>query len=99
MPTVKALALRQAAVEMLADEFDASLIPFTCAAVVIEYAKPRAAALAEGTGWSPERLALRVADEVHKRRTGVRAGVDWSTTEKRVLGWVGRPLHADFYSK
>lgn len=73
MPDVKTLALRKAAVEQLADEFDASLRPFTCAASVVHYVEGRTEALTPGTGWTAERLALRVADEVHKRRFNVRA--------------------------
>jgi hypothetical protein len=84
MPDVKTLALRKAAVEQLADEFDASLRPFTSAASVIHYVRDRADALTPGTGWTAERLALRVADEVHKRRFNVRAEP--------------RPIHDDWKS-
>lgn len=68
MANIKTLALRSAAVEQLADAFDESQIPFTCAAVVIGHARPLARTLCEGTGWSADFLALRAADEVHRRR-------------------------------
>lgn len=97
MPDIKTLALRKAAVETLADEFDAAMRPYTSAASVINFVRDRCPPLTPGTGWSVDRLALRVADEVHKRRTGVRA--DWTAIEQRVLAWEGRPIHPDFYRK
>jgi hypothetical protein len=69
MTNIKTLALRRAAVTVLADEFEASGTPYTCAAVVFNYALPMAATFATGTGWTPARLALRVADEVSARGT------------------------------
>ncbi len=71
MANIRTLAIRQAAVTMLADVFDKSGAPFTCAASVVGVVLAQARNLAPGTDWTPDRLALRAADEIHRRRAAI----------------------------